>query len=487
MVDFFGNYTMTIDGKSVNAANTIEVINPANREPIATVPDATKDQLETAARAARAAFPQWSATPLQERQKALENIAAAIERHAEDFMKLLTREQGKPRAGAEWEIGGSAIWCREIAKQALADEVLEDSPQRRVTTQFTPIGVVGAITPWNFPVLLAIWKIAPALVTGNCIIVKPSPFTPLTTLKLGEICKEFLPPGVFNVVSGGDELGKWMTAHPDIDKIAFTGHTETGKAVMRSAAGTLKRITLELGGNDPAIVLPDVDPKEVAPQLFWAAFQNNAQFCNSTKRLYVHEKVYEAVLKELVAYARTVTVGDGSQPDTQLGPIQNEPQYRKVIEYFDDCTRNGYAFAVGGVIDRSARGWFVPVTLVDNPPEDSRIVAEEPFGPILPVLKWSDEDDVVRRANDTRYGLGASVWGKDLTAVQRIGSKLQAGTVWLNEIHQYSPYQAFGGHKESGIGCENSLHGLAEYTNWRTVTLNKAAFATAAKPSDQAA
>ncbi|HEY0939868.1 MAG TPA: aldehyde dehydrogenase family protein [Steroidobacter sp.] len=486
-MNFDQHYSMTIDGKAHDSERKLDVINPATREVIARVPDATSEQLDLAVAAARRAFVTWSSTPLAKRQQALRAIGDAIDAHAEDFMRLLTREQGKPRAGAEWEIRGSAIWCREIANQSLPDEIIEDSSERRVTTQFTPIGVVGAITPWNFPVLLAIWKIAPALVTGNCIVVKPSPFTPLCTLKLGELCRDLLPEGVFSVVSGGDELGKWMTAHPGIDKIAFTGHTDTGKSVMRSAAGTLKRITLELGGNDPAIVLPDVDPKAVAPQLFWAAFQNNAQFCNSTKRLYVHEAVYDDVLRELVAYTKTVKVGDGSQPETQLGPIQNEPQYRKVLEYFDDCVSNGYRFAVGGVVDRSARGWFIPVTLVDNPPESSRIVAEEPFGPILPVLKWRDEDDVVRRANDTRYGLGASVWGKDLEAVQRIGSKLQAGTVWLNEIHQYSPHQAFGGHKESGIGCENSLHGLAEYTNWRTVTLNKVAFAKQAGAADRAA
>ncbi|HOH30201.1 MAG TPA: aldehyde dehydrogenase family protein, partial [Candidatus Hydrogenedentes bacterium] len=342
-----------------------------------------------------------------------------------------------------------------------------------VVTRRTPLGVVGAIVPWNFPVLLAIWKIAPALVTGNTIIVKPSPFTPLCTLKLGELSRDILPPGVLNIVSGGDDLGQWMTAHVGIDKIAFTGHTETGKSVMRSAAGNLKRLTLELGGNDPAIVLPDVDAKSIAPELFWAAFQNNAQFCNATKRLYVHEAIYDAVLKELVDYTKTVKVGDGADSDTQIGPIQNEPQYKKVIEYFDDCVKNGYKFAVGGQIDRNARGWFIPVTLVDNPPEDSRIVTEEPFGPILPVLKWRDEKDVIERANDTRYGLGASVWGRDLDAVQRIGRQLEAGTVWLNEIHQYAPNQAFGGHKESGIGCENSLDGLAEYTNWQTITMLK--------------
>jgi acyl-CoA reductase-like NAD-dependent aldehyde dehydrogenase len=481
MVDFTRDYTMTIKGEPTKASGTFEVFNPATREVIANAPDANRAQLDEAVSAAREAWPRWSATPLAQRRKALEAVADAIERHAEDFMKLLTREQGKPRADAEWEIGGSVIWCREIAKQSLEEQVLDDTPERRVLTRFTPVGVVGGITPWNFPVLLAMWKIAPALVTGNCIIVKPSPFTPLCTLKLGELCRSVLPPGVFSVISGGDDLGKWMTAHPGIDKIAFTGHTETGKNVMRSAAGNLKRLTLELGGNDPAIVLADVDPKEIAPKLFWAAFQNNAQFCNATKRLYVHEQIYDKVLAALVEYSKTVKVGDGSQTGTQLGPIQNEPQYRKVLEYFNDCSTQGYRYAVGGAVQSNLPGWFIPVTLVDNPPEDSRIVKEEPFGPILPVLKWSDEEDVIRRANDTQYGLGASVWGRDLAAVQRIGGRLQAGTVWLNEVHQYSPHQAFGGHKESGIGCENSLHGLMGYTNWQTVTLNKTALTKTAE------
>ena len=481
MVDFNSNYTMTINGEAKTAPNTVDVFNPADRAVFAKIPDASKEQLDAAVKAARNAFPAWSATPLAGRQKKLIAMAEAIEQHAGAFMQLLTREQGKPRAGAQWEIGGSAIWLREMAKQSLEDEVVEETPQRRVITRFTPLGVVGAITPWNFPLLLAIWKIGPALLTGNCIVVKPSPYTPLVTLKFAELCRKILPPGVFNVVSGGDSLGKWMTAHPGIDKIAFTGHTETGKHVMRSAADNLKRITLELGGNDPAIVLADVDARAIAPQLFWAAFQNNAQFCNSTKRLYVHERVYDKVLSELVAFARTIKVGDGAESDTQLGPIQNEPQYRKVIEYIDDCAKSGYRFALGGSVDRNAKGWFIPVTLVDNPPEDSRVVAEEPFGPILPVLKWKDEDEVVRRANDTRYGLGATVWGRDLTAVQRIGARLQAGTVWLNEVHQYSPHQAFGGHKESGLGCENSLHGLMEYTNWQTITLNKVSLTGAAE------
>jgi len=475
MIDFNAEYVMTIGGKSVTTSNSCPVYNPATREVIAKVPDCGEPQLDEAVKLAQAAFEQWRYTSQSSRQQALNAIADVVEKNAEEFMTLLTKEQGKPRAGAQWEILGSVHWLREIAKQSLPEEVVRDTADRRVVTRFTPLGVVGGITPWNFPVLLAGWKVAPAIAAGNTIIIKPSPFTPLCTLKLGELCAGLLPPGVLSVVCGGDEIGKWMTSHSGIAKIAFTGHTDTGKHVMRSAAGTLKRITLELGGNDPAIVLPDVDPKAIAPQLFWAAFANNAQFCNATKRLYVHEDVYEQVLAELVEFVRTQRVGDGADPDTALGPIQNEPQYRKVIEYFEDCKKNGYRFAVGGEIDPNGRGWFVPVTLVDNPPEHSRIVAEEPFGPILPVLKWKDEADVIRRANDTLYGLGASVWGGDLQAVERIGAQLDAGTVWLNEIHQYGPDQAFGGHKQSGIGCENSLHGLMEYTNWTTVTLNKKA------------
>ncbi len=473
MTDFNDQFLMTIGGKPVDTDSRIEAFNPATKEVIASFPDARREQLDEAIRSAREAFQTWSVAPLSERQHAVAAIGQTITDNAEDLMALLTREQGKPRAGAEWEIFGSADWCAEVSKQSLPDELVEETDDRRVITRFSPLGVVGAITPWNFPVLLAIWKIAPALVTGNCMVLKPSPFTPLTTLKLGEICQSVLPPGVLNVVSGGDDLGKWMTSHPGIDKVAFTGHTETGKHVMRSAADNLKRLTLELGGNDPAIVLPDVDPKTVAPELFWGAFQNNAQFCNSIKRLYIHEDVYDEVRDALVEFARGIRVGNGADEGTDIGPIQNLPQYEKVIDFFDDCASNGYTFAHGGSVDRGAAGWFIPITLVDDPPEDSRIVAEEPFGPILPLLKWSNEEDVIRRANDTRYGLGASVWGRDLVAVQRIGGQLDAGTVWLNEIHQYSPHQAFGGHKESGIGCENSLHGLMEYTNWHTITLNK--------------
>ena len=468
------DFVMTINGESVTTEQTQPVYNPATRSVFAQVPDASQQQLDDTVQTAQVALKTWGATAANDRQAALETYADLLEEHADAFMSLLTREQGKPRAGAEWEVLGSVAWLRAVASQRLPDEVVEDTDERRVVTRFTPVGVVGAIVPWNFPILLAIWKIAPALMSGSTMILKPSPYTPLCNLKLVELAQQAFPPGVISALSGGDDLGVWMTTHPEINKIAFTGSTETGRHVMKSASATIKRVTLELGGNDPAIVLPDVDAKALAPQLFWAAFQNNAQFCNSTKRLYIHEDVYEEVRDALADFiTHHVKVGDGAEADTDLGPIQNSMQYGKVQDYFADCHVNGYTFALGGEIDEKAAGWFVPVSLVDNPPDDSRIVREEPFGPILPLMKWSDEADVIARANDTIYGLGASVWGKDLAAIERIGQQLEAGTVWLNEVHQYSPFQAFGGHKQSGLGCENSLHGLMEYTNWQTITMNK--------------
>ena len=467
------DFVMTIDGHPAVSSTTLPVYNPATREVLAHVPSATRQQLSAAVAAAGAAYPGWAATDVAHRQAIVSAIGDQLEAHADEFIDLLISEQGKPRHMAQWEVYGSIAWFREVAKQTLPEDVLEDNSERRVITRHTPLGVVAAIVPWNFPILLMVWKIAPALASGNTMVVKPSPFTPLCALKLIELVQHLLPPGVLSAVSGGDELGRWMTEHEAFAKISFTGSTETGKHVMRSAAGTLKRVTLELGGNDPAIVLADVDPEKVASQLFRAAFQNNAQFCNAAKRVYIHDDVYDEVRDAMVAFAEKVVVGNGADPDSELGPVQNEPQYRKVAEYFDDCRANGYTFAVGGHIDPDAAGWFVPVTLVDNPPEDSRLVTEEPFGPILPLLRWSDEADVVRRANDTPWGLGASVWGEDLIAIQRIGRQLDVGTVWLNEVHQYSPHQVFGGHKQSGLGAENGLAGLAEYTNHQTITLNK--------------
>lgn len=474
MTDLFSDYRLTIDGELTDSHDRIDVINPANEQVICTVPSASGADLDRAVAAAKRAFSGWRALPVGERQRMVSALGDAIEAHAEDFMRLLTMEQGKARAGAEWEIGGSVAWCRAIAQQALEPEVVEDGPERRVETFRVPLGVVGAITPWNFPLLLAVWKIAPALVTGNTMVLKPSPYTPLCTLKLGEIAQGILPPGVLNILSGNDALGAAITAHPDIAKISFTGSTATGRKIMAAASGDLKRITLELGGNDPAIVLPDVDPEQVAQEIFWAAFQNSAQFCVAAKRVYIHDDVYDAVRDALVAYSAKVKVGDGSQQGTDLGPIQNKMQFEKVKDLLADTAALGVPVLTGGVASEGL-GYFIPVTLVDNPPEGSRVVREEAFGPVLPLLRFSDIDDVVRRANDTEYGLAASVWSADTEKARAIASRIEAGTVWINEVHVFGPHIAFGGHKQSGMGVENALDGLAEYTNPQTIITKKAA------------
>ncbi|WP_085026224.1 aldehyde dehydrogenase family protein [Ensifer aridi] len=475
-MNFDSDYTMTIGGVAVSTNKTAPVVNPATEEIIAHVPSAGREELDAAVAAARAAFSAWSKRPPAERQALVAAIGARLEQHREELVRLLTREQGKPRSGADWELTGAIIWCREIAKQELPIHIAEDSAERIVETRHVPIGVVGAITPWNYPILLVIWKVLPALLAGNTIIVKPSPYTPLSTLKIGEMMRDVLPPGVLNIVSGGDDLGQWMTSHPDIGKISFTGSTQTGKRIMQSAAGTLKRVTLELGGNDAAIVLPDVDPKVVAKEIFWAAFQNSAQLCVAAKRLFVHADIYDALSHELVEYAKTVKLGDGSQQGVDLGPIQNKMQFEKVKDLLADAREKGLTFLLGGDVP-DGKGYFVPVAIVDNPPDDSRVVVEEAFGPVLPLLKFSDLDDVVMRANDTIYGLGGSVWSSDPAVARKIAERLECGTVWINEIHSFSPHATFSGHKQSGIGVENAIQGLLEFTNAQTIVTKKLATA----------
>jgi len=461
-------YALTINGRCVPSRETAKAINPATEEPICEFPLAMREHLEEAVGAAKRAFPAWAATPITERQQMVSKLGDLIEQNQEAFIKLLITEQGKGRAAAEWEIGGSAYWCREIAKQSLEEEVVSRQGDDEIVTRYTPIGVIGGITPWNFPLLLAVWKIAPALVAGNTMVLKPSPYTPLCTLWFGELAQQVLPPGVLNILSGGNELGQWITEHPAIGKIAFTGSTATGRKVMQSAATNLKRLTLELGGNDPAIVLPDVDAKAIAKDLFWASFANSAQFCVACKRMYVHEDVYDDVARELVAYAKTVKVGNGMEAGTELGPLQNKMQYDKVSKLLQDSRDAGLKFLLGGTPVQKP-GYFIPVTLVDNPPEDSRVVVEEAFGPVLPLLKYRDIEDVIARANNTEYGLAATVWGKDLEKASAIARRIEAGTVWVNHVHVFAPNIAFGGHKQSGVGIENSLHGLAEYCNMQTV------------------
>ena len=471
-IDFNASYTMTIEGHPVSSPETIAVVNPATEEVLATPPDATQRQLDQAVTAARKAFPSWAAKPMAERQTALNAIAARLMANVDGLSRLLTREQGKPLQAARGEVQGAAHWCAEFAKLNLPVDTIEDSATSLVQVRHVPLGVVAGIVPWNFPLALAMWKVAPALLAGNTLVLKPSPFTPLTTLKFGELVQDLLPPGVLNVVSGGDRLGPWMSEHLGIDKISFTGSTPTGRKVMQSAAKNLKRLTLELGGNDAAIVLPDVDVEKLAPVLFWGAFANSSQFCLATKRLYAHEAIYDRLAGALVKIGRSVKVGDGTAEGTQLGPIQNRLQYQRLRSLIEDSRSHGHRFLLGGEVPQG-KGYFFPVTLIDNPPDDSRVVREEPFGPILPLLKFSTVDQAVDRANDSDFGLGASVWAGDYREGQRIAERLQAGTVWVNEIHTISPHKPMAGHKQSGIGVENGLMGLLEYTVPQTLSIKK--------------
>src|SRR5215217_19094 len=469
---FDSDYTLTIGGEGVAGASSFDVLNPANEQVIAQAPDASAEQLDQAVAAAREAFPAWAATPIAERKAKVQALAGAIFAHSEDLLRLLTAEQGKPHADARNDVLGGAMWLQGAASLDLPETVNEDSETRRSITRHIPIGVVGAISPWNFPVLLAMFKLGPALVAGNTVVLKPSPFTPLTTLKIGEIARGILPAGVLNVVSGGDALGPWITSHPGIDKVSFTGSTQTGRKVMASAADTLKRITLELGGNDAAIVLPDVDVKKVAEDLFWAAFRNTGQICIASKRMYVHKDVYEPLKQALVDYAATVKIGDGADQGTQLGPIQNKQQYQRVLDLIEDARAQGYSFLVGGE-KSDAPGYFVPITILDNPPEDSRIVQEEQFGPILPLLKVDSVEEAIARANASEYGLGGTVWSADTAAALAVGEQLQTGTVWINETQHLSPLVSFAGLKQSGVGVENGIDGLLEYTNTQTIVVKK--------------
>lgn len=463
------DFVMSIGGTAVSTVETIAVTNPATGQVFASAPDCTPLLLDRAVAAARAAFPGWRDLGPETRSKMLKQAADLLMAHIDALKTLLTREQGKPLSEAAFEVAGAAYWLKSFARMDIPVTVTNDIPGQRTETHHLPLGVVGAIAPWNFPILLAFWKIAPALKAGNTVVVKPSPFTPLTTLKAIELLQAVLPPGVLNAVSGGDQLGPWLTAHPGIDKISFTGSTATGRRVMASAAERLARVTLELGGNDAAIVLPDIDIDAMAPKIFWSAFRNSGQICVATKRLYIHAAIYDRLAQALGAYAATVPMGDGTLADSKLGPIQNRVQFGRVKAIIDDCRDQGHRFLCGGSVDDSQDGFFIPVTMVDNPPETSRVVREEAFGPILPLLKFDDIDDAVARANDCEYGLGGSVWAADPAAALAVAQRLETGTVWINDVQTLAPTVAFAGHKQSGIGVENSLDGLLEYTIPRTI------------------
>ena len=439
-----------------------DILDPATGELVGKAPEHSVGDLENAISAARASQPAWAGLGHTARREALMRAADAIDASAEALAELLSREQGKPLNGpnARFEVGGAAAWLRAAASFDLEPEVLVDDDGGRAELHYRPLGVVGAIGPWNWPMMISVWQLAPALRMGNTVVMKPSEYTPLSVLALAAVINQALPADVLHVVSGGRDVGETLAGHPDVDKIMFTGSTATGKAIIRSSADTVKRLTLELGGNDAGIVLPDADPQAIAEDLFWGAFINTGQTCAAMKRLYVHEDIYDDVVTALAAVAEKMPMGVGLDENNVLGPLQNQAQYRIVADLVDAARDSGARIVLGGNPDPEAPGYFYPTTLVADIDNSNPLVAKEQFGPALPIIRYSTVDEAVDMANGLDVGLGASVWSSDKDAAREVAARITAGTVWINKHGTVDPRIPFGGAKQSGYGLEFGVEGL---------------------------
>ncbi len=461
------DFTMTIGGDAAVSAEAFGVVNPATGQVGSQAPECSAEQLDAAMDSAAKAYRDWRSDEAARRQT-LDQVADLLFASVDALAPVLTAEQGKSLEDAKLEVLGAGVWFKYYASLEMPREIIQDDDAAFSEVIRRPLGVVAAITPWNFPLVLASWKIAPALLAGNTMVLKPSPYTPLTTLKVGELLRDVLPPGVLNVVSGGDDLGAWMTSHPVPRKISFTGSVSTGKRVAAAAAPDLKRVTLELGGNDPAIVLDDVEPAEIAEKLFWGAFANNGQICSAIKRVYVPEARYDELVDELADRARSVVVGDGAAEGTQLGPINNKPQFDRVSELVGNALAGGAVAAAGGkAID--GPGYFFEPTILAGLTDGARIVDEEQFGPALPIVAYRDQADAIERANATHFGLSGSVWTSDPDRGAEVAGQLECGTAWVNTHLALAPHAPFGGAKWSGVGVENGPWGLHGFTEIQVV------------------
>ncbi len=439
-----------------------EVFNPATGELIGRVPVQTVADVDAAIARAKAAQPAWAALSDEERVGYLNKVADAIEANAEPLAELLSREQGKPLNGpnARFEVGGCVAWTRVPANTPLPVDVVIDDGENYAEMHYRPLGVVGAITPWNWPMMIAIWQVVPALRMGNTVVQKPSEYTTLSGLALNHVINSVLPEGVLNTVVGAGDLGGHLVASDDIAKIMFTGSTRTGKKIIESSSGNIKRLTLELGGNDAGIVLDDVDPKEIAEGLFWGAFINTGQTCAALKRLYVPESIYDEVVDALAEFAKQMPMGPGLDENNVLGPLQNEMQFKVVDGLVKAAKESGARVVMGGDPDYDAPGNFYPTTLIADIDPQNPLVVEEQFGPALPIIKYTDLEEVIKLANDLEVGLGASVWSKDREKARAIAARIQAGTVWINAHGMVNPFIPFGGAKQSGYGQEFGVEGL---------------------------
>lgn len=467
------DFKLLIDGDLVDGDHIMDDVNPATGRTFTQVARASEEQANQAVAAAKRAFDNWAATPLAERQNRVNELADKIAASVDELAQLITTEQGKPLAESSAEVAWSEGYLRYYATLEPSHSIIQDDDDFRVEVKREPLGVVAGIVPWNFPLLIACWKLGPALVAGNTIVIKSSPTTPATSLALGALCQDVFPPGVVNVITDDNDLGPLLTAHPDIAKVSFTGSAATGKKVAANGSATLKRLTLELGGNDAAVVLDDVDVDSVAAGIYQCAFMNSGQVCLAIKRAYIHEAIYDEMCAALAMIAESAIVGDGMREDTTHGPMQNEAQYNKVLELLDSAKEDGKIVSGGDAMEGD--GYFIRPTIVRDVSDGQRIVDEEQFGPVLPLVRFSDIDDVLAKVNASDYGLGGSVWSANPERAAEIASRVESGTVWVNQHLNIGPNVPMAGHKQSGIGVEQSQEGLDEYTKIKVIHTSKAA------------
>jgi len=462
---------MLINGEFVENGNQLEVEDPATNEIIGIVPDAGIADVEKAVLSARDSHGVWESISVGKRKRILAAIADRIDAHTDQLAEIIVREVGKPLSEAKGEVSSASRVFRTFSTFNFDDTLIANDKNSMIYATHHPLGVTALILPWNYPFLVLSWKLAPALLAGNSIIVKPSPFTPMNALTLGEITQSILPAGVLNILSGGDEAGRDLVNHELVNKISFTGNVETGKTILKNSADTLKRVSLELGGNDPGILLKDFDMGALN-SVFWSAFRNAGQVCIAIKRLYVHESIFSDVAEKLAVIASKVTLGHGLEANTKMGPINNLEQLRIVRDLVDDAKENNATILAGGV-EPDGPGYFYRPTIITDVDDDSRIVREEQFGPVLPILPFSDEDEVIDRVNSLKFGLGASIWTRDLRKGMELAPQIQAGTTWVNTHMIVDPMAPFGGFKESGIGRELGRWGVEEFVNTQTVCIKK--------------
>lgn len=446
------------------------VHDPATGALIGHAPVQGVDDLEADIAAARAAQKEWARRPGAERTELLLAAADALEAVAEPLAELLSREQGKPLNGpnARFEVGGCSAWTRVSATTPLEPEVVVDDGETYATLSYKPVGVVGAIGPWNWPMLISIWQIAPSLRMGNTVVIKPSANTTLSVLAMCHVMNQVLPEGLLTVIAGDRQVGRLMPTHPGIDKIMFTGSTETGRKIAESASGTLKRLTLELGGNDAGIVLPDLfdgvegeDAEDAVTEgIFWGAFINTGQTCAALKRLYVPDAIYDRVCASLTRVAAKMPMGVGVEEQNVLGPLQNKNQFDIVDSLVKAAVSSGATVLCGADPDHDAPGFFYPTTLIADIDGDNPLVVEEQFGPALPIIRYSTLDEALHEANRLDVGLGASVWSSDRAKAREVAERVEAGTVWINAHGAIDPRVPFGGIKSSGYGLEFGVEGL---------------------------